>query len=74
VLATQTGGKIMGPDNDLVMQINRCIEDANAFYRISFDPAPAEHPDEYHDLKIVVDKPGTVVRTQTGYYNQPANH
>jgi len=71
VLATQTGGLILGPDNDLVSQINRCIEDANAFYRISFDPPAADHPDEYHTLKIQVDKPGVTVRTSTGYYNQP---
>ena len=74
VLATQTGGKILGPDNDLVMQLNQCMEDANAFYRISFDPAPAQHADEYHDLKIDVGKPGVTVRTNTGYYNQPADH
>ncbi len=43
VLVTQTGGKIMDPDNDLVSQIDRCIEDANAFYRISFDPPVAGH-------------------------------
>jgi VWFA-related protein len=73
VLVTQTGGKIMGPDNDVVTQINRCIEDANAFYRISFDPPTAEHADEYHDLKIVMDKPGTTARASTGYYNEPAN-
>ncbi|WP_109487649.1 VWA domain-containing protein [Occallatibacter savannae] len=73
VLVTQTGGKIMGPDNDMVAQINRCIDDANAFYRISFDPPAAEQPDEYHDLKIAVAKPGTTVRTNTGYYDQPAN-
>jgi len=72
VLVIQTGGKIMGPDNDVVTQINRCIDDANAFYRISFDPPAAEHADEYHDLKLVVDKPGTTVRTSTGYYDEPA--
>ena len=73
VLVTQTGGRIMGPDNDLVLQINRCIEDANAFYRIAFEPAPAEDADKYHDLEILVDKPGTVVRTDTGYYSHPSN-
>jgi VWFA-related protein len=71
VLVTETGGKIMGPNNDVVAQINRCIEDANAFYRISFDPPAAEHANEYHDLKVVVDNPGAVVRTNTGYYNEP---
>jgi len=74
VLVTQTGGKILGPDNDLAGQINRCIEDANAFYQISFDPPAAVHADEYHDLKVTVDKPGLVVRTDSGYYNQPPGH
>jgi VWFA-related protein len=72
VLVTQTGGKILGPDNDLASQINKCVEDANAFYRISFDPPAAEHADEYHELKIVVNKPGVTVRTNSGYYNQLA--
>jgi VWFA-related protein len=74
VLVTQTGGKILGPDNDLAGQINKCVEDANAFYQISFDPPAAEHADEYHDLKIVVNKPGVTVRANSGYYNQPAGH
>jgi VWFA-related protein len=74
VLVVQTGGKILGPDNDLVSQINKCIGDAAAFYRISFDPPPAKQADEYHDLKVTVDKPGTVVRTRTGYYNEPAGN
>ena len=74
VLATQTGGLIFGPDNDLVSQINRCINDSNVFYRISFNPAAAEHADEYHDLKVTVDKPGLTVRTNTGYYNEPAGN
>jgi VWFA-related protein len=74
VLVTQTGGRILGPDNDLVRQINRCVEDANAFYRISFDPPAAERAGEYHDLKVVVNKPGVTVRTNSGYYNEPAGH
>jgi VWFA-related protein len=72
VLVTQTGGKILGPDNDLAGQINRCIEDANAFYQISFDPPATVHADEYHDLKVTVQRPDAVVRTNTSYYNEPA--
>jgi len=71
VLVTQTGGAILGPDNDVAGQINRCVSEANAFYRISFDPVHAEHADEYHELKLVVDKPGLTVRTDRGYYNEP---
>jgi len=73
VLVTQTGGKILGPDNDMMGQINRCIEDANAFYRIGFDPPVAERADEYHDLKVQVNRPGVTVKTNTGYYNEPVN-
>lgn len=71
VLATHTGGMVLGPDNDLVGQINRCVDEADAFYRVSFDPPAAGHPWEYHDLKVVVDKPGLTARTNTGYYNEP---
>ena len=71
VLAVQTGGLALGPDNNLMNQLNRCVADASAYYRISFDPPAAAHADEYHDLKVVADKQGTVVRTNTGYYNQP---
>lgn len=71
VLAAQSGGLVFGPNNDLAGQIARCVADANAFYRISFNPPRAQQPDEYHNLQVVVDKPGIVVRTTMGYYNQP---
>jgi len=71
VLALHSGGRILGPDNDLVGQINSCIVDANAFYTLSFNPPAAEHANEYHNLKVVVDEPGAAVRTTSGYYDQP---
>ena len=71
VLALQSGGRVLGPDNDLAGQINRCIAEANAFYTLSFDPQAAEHADEYHDLKVLAGQPGVTVRTSSGYYNQP---
>ena len=74
VLVTQTGGRIMGPSNDLVSELNACIEDASAFYQISFDPPTAEHANEYHVLRVMVNKAGATARTTTGYYNQPADH
>lgn len=71
VLAIQSGGRILGPNNNLAEQIASCIADANAFYTISFNPPPAKQANEYHDLKVVVDRPGATVRTSSGYYNQP---
>jgi VWFA-related protein len=71
VLVDHSGGRSLGPGNDLVVQINSCIAESNAFYTISFNPPAAEHADEYHELKVEVAQPGATVRTTAGYYNQP---
>jgi VWFA-related protein len=71
VIAVQSGGVAMPPDNDMAAQIRNCVEDAGAFYILSFDPPKTEHADDYHDLKVVVDRPKVTARTSTGYYNQP---
>ncbi len=71
VLAIQSGGRALVPDNDLTSQIETCVRDATAFYRLSFDPPRADRANEYHDLKIEVDKPGLTAVTRTGYYAQP---
>jgi len=71
VLAVQSGGEVLGPDNDVAGQIARCVADANAFYRISFNPPQAESAGAYHELRVTVDKPGVTVRTNSGYYTHP---
>jgi VWFA-related protein len=71
VLAIQSGGRVLGPDNDLAAQIDSCVQDASAFYTLSFDPPRADKANEYHDLKVLIDKPGLKAQTNTGYYNQP---
>jgi VWFA-related protein len=71
VIATQSGGRVLGPDNDIAAQVEKCIEDSRSFYTLSFDPPKADKPNEYHDLKIEIGKPGLTARTNTGYYNQP---
>jgi VWFA-related protein len=71
VLAVESGGRILGPDNNLVAQIESCVADAGAFYSLSFDPPRAAHTDEYHDLKVEVSQPGLTARTTSGYYDQP---
>jgi VWFA-related protein len=71
VLAIQSGGRVLDPSNDLTKQIEACAADAGPFYTISFDAPRAGHPNEYHDLKVLVDKPNLTARTNTGYYDQP---
>ena len=71
VLAVQSGGRVMDDSLDLVREIEACVQDDGFFYRISFDPFPADRLNEYHDLKVVVAQPGLTARTNTGYYDQP---
>ena len=71
VLAVQSGGRVVGPDNNIAPQIVNCIRDAGTFYTLSFDPPRADRANEYHDLKVKVEKPGLTARTSAGYYNQP---
>jgi VWFA-related protein len=71
VFAVGTGGLVEGPSNDMATQIDRCVQDAGAYYTLSFDPPETDHANEYHDLKMLVDNPALTARTSTGYYNQP---
>jgi VWFA-related protein len=71
VLAIQSGGLILDDSPDIPRGIDHCIQDAGAFYTLSFDPPHAAHTDEYHDLKVEVASPGLSAHTTTGYYNQP---
>lgn len=71
VFAIHSGGKVFAGSNDVAGGLNNCIEDANAYYTISFDPPRADHPNEYHHLEVKVDKPGLQVRTRAGVYLQP---
>lgn len=72
VLAVQSGGLVLNPTNDLAASLAACVRDAGAFYILTFQPPPADGPNEYHDLKVKLDKPGLTARTNTGYYNQPS--
>jgi VWFA-related protein len=71
VLAVQSGGLALTSSNDVASLLQRCLADAQAYYELSFDPAPADRRDEYHSLEIQVDKPGLTARTRQGYYAQP---
>jgi VWFA-related protein len=71
VLATQSGGQVLFGSNDLGAQIERSIADTQAYYQLTFTPPAAAHPNEYHSIAVLVDKPGLKARTRTGYYAQP---
>jgi len=71
VLARQTGGRVLGPSNDIAGEIDNCMADIGAYYTLQFAAPQAAGANEYHDLKLTLDQPGLTARTSTGYYNQP---
>jgi VWFA-related protein len=71
VLATQSGGLVLNGSNDVAALLEQCMADTEAYYELSFSPAPSDHRDEYHHLTIQVAKPGLIARTRDGYYSQP---
>ena len=72
VFAYQSGGLIMNSSNDLAAEIAACVAEANAYYALTFEPAPADGPNEYHALEVKISRPGVAARTRAGYYAQPA--
>ncbi|MGA2356349.1 MAG: VWA domain-containing protein [Terriglobales bacterium] len=70
VIATQSGGQVLSKSNDVAGLIAGCVADAKAYYTLSFAAAAADHPNEYHNLQIKIDRPGLTARTRTGYYAQ----
>jgi VWFA-related protein len=71
VIALQSGGRVMDPSLDLARQINSCVADVGTWYVLTFDPQPADRPDDYHDLRVQVGKAGLKASTNTGFYDQP---
>jgi len=74
VLSVQSGGLAPLPGNDISRALQECLADIGPYYEISFDPAPAKRPDEYHRLDIRIARPGLTARTRRGYYAQPSPH
>ena len=74
VLSVQSGGRVFDFNNDIPALLQKCFSDIAPYYEITFVPATAERPDEYHSLEVKVSKPGLTARTRQGYYAQPAQH
>lgn len=71
VIATQSGGLVLPPSQDLAGDIDRCLRDAGAYYSLSFNPTVGGKAQVYHEIKVEVDQPKLGVRTSTGYYKEP---
>jgi VWFA-related protein len=72
VIATQSGGLALNSNNDVDLLLQKCIEDTQAYYELSFDPPLSDERTAYHQLEVRVDKHGLTARTRQGYYSPTA--
>ena len=71
VLAAETGGGRLEPHSNLNDELEKQIKKESTFYSLTFDPARTNVVDEYHNLKVEVDKPDLIARTTIGYFDEP---
>jgi VWFA-related protein len=74
VFSLQTGGQVLNASNNVAELLDRATADATAFYDITIAIPPPDHPNQYHDVAVTVEKAGLTgitTRTRTGFYAQP---
>ncbi|MGA9718302.1 MAG: VWA domain-containing protein, partial [Acidobacteriaceae bacterium] len=71
VIATHTGGLVLDSLGDLDREIERCVEAERSFYTLTFNPPHTYQVDEFHDLRVQVNRRGLTARAAPGYYNEP---
>ncbi len=71
VLASQTGGRVYSHEKGLAADLAHCLDDADAYYVLSFDSAPAAEADEFRSIEVKTDRPEVTVRSTTVYYAEP---
>jgi VWFA-related protein len=72
VLASKSGGGASTKTSTIKEVIDKSVEEAGDYYTLTFDPPRSERPDEYHELKVTVDKTDAAARTNSEYYDQPS--
>jgi VWFA-related protein len=75
-LARETGGLFLKDDNDLAKLARQSIEDQSGYYLIGYRPEPGTFEQVrgaplFHRINVKVLRPGTQVRTRTGFLGTP---
>jgi VWFA-related protein len=71
LMAMQSGGGVLKAKNNLFTLIAKRIEEGSCFYSLTFDPPRTIQVDEYHHVKVEVNKSYTTVLTRDGYFDEP---
>jgi VWFA-related protein len=68
VLAVQSGGRAIDFNNDVSAVLRQCVADTQAYYEISFEPAPTDPKNYYHRVEVKLANSDLTGRARMGYY------
>jgi VWFA-related protein len=71
VLAIHSGGLAIESNSDVAGNIETCLNEFRSWYEITFDPLPADRPNEYHHIEVRLDQRTLTAHTTDGYYAKP---
>ena len=71
VIAVRSGGGMITVARNLGDAIRERVRQAKSFYSLTFDPPPTAVVDEYHHLKVAVDRADLSAHTYLDYYDEP---
>jgi VWFA-related protein len=73
VFVSHSGGRVLNGSNGLTDEIEKCVRDANTYYVLSYESAPADGPNEYRAIEVKISgRSQTKAQTLAGYYAQPS--
>jgi VWFA-related protein len=71
VIAARSEGGTLKSGHDVAARIGERVKEESSYYFITFDPPRTEVVDQYHYLKIAMDKPGLTAHGFEDYYDEP---
>jgi VWFA-related protein len=67
-IASTTGGKFFGNNNDIIKGLNNLLDENSQYYMLGFQPDSKRWDGKFHKIKVVVrDRPDLTVTSRKGY-------
>jgi VWFA-related protein len=66
-IAVNTGGRAVFGAADMKRMVEEIVQENGSYYLLGYYPEPFVADGKFHDLKVAVSRPGTIVRARKGY-------
>jgi hypothetical protein len=68
LLAEETGGDAVVNSNDFRAAFERFVRDNSTYYMLGYAPSSERADGRFHNIQVIVRRPGVTVRARRGYY------